>query len=154
VISVWRIVKEEYARAAFDGNGAAMVSGRWNSRGVKMVYAAGSLSLAALELFVHLERNARDMKFVYIRADVPGHVKIGEVRPGGLPKDWRSYPAPESTRRIGDGWIKKGETLLFKVPSVIVPSESDYLIDPDHHDFKSVRFNAPEPFFFDQRMWR
>ena len=152
--SVWRILKADYAAAAFTGDSAALYPGRWNGDGVKMVYAAGSLSLAALELFVHLQGDGMKIKFVCFKVAIPGRIKIGEVGHGRLPRGWRTYPAPESTQQIGTDWAKKKDSLLLRVPSVIIPAEHDYLINPLHPDFSSLKISDPVPFSFDPRMWK
>jgi RES domain-containing protein len=154
VISVWRIVKQKYAAAAFTGESTVRVAGRWNNAGVKVVYAAASLSLAALENFVHLQNEGQGIQFVYFKVDIPAGTRISAVGAAQLPKDWRACPAADSTRLIGTEWAQKNDSLLLRVPSVVVPSESDYLINPLHHDFHSLKISPPEPFAFDQRMWK
>ena len=154
MISLWRIVKQEYAGIAFTGDGTVLFSGRWNNPGIKVVYAAASLSLAALENLVHLQSEGGGIKFVSFKVAIPAWVKISEVSAGQIPKDWRACPASESTRLIGTKWAKKNETLLLRVPSVVIPSEFDYLINPLHRDFASLKISAPEPFSFDQRLWK
>ncbi len=154
MISVWRILKEKYAGTPFTGESAALYPGRWNSDGVKMVYAAGSLSLSALELFVHLQNDGMGIRLVYFKVDIPGKIKIVEIGTGAVPKDWRNCPAPESTQVIGTNWVNRKDSLILKVPSVIIPSEHDYLINPLHPDFSSLKIPDPIAFFFDPRMWK
>lgn len=154
MISVWRILKEKYAGTSFTGDSAALYPGRWNGDGVKMVYTAGSLSLSALELFVHLQNDGIGIRFVCFEVGIPGRVKIGELGAGSLPKDWRSCPAPESTQLIGTNWANSKDSLILKVPSVIIPSEYDYLINPLHPDFSLLKISDPILFSFDQRMWK
>jgi len=154
VISVWRIVKAKYASTAFTGESAALYPGRWNNPGTRVVYAAASLSLAALENFIHLQSEGRVIKFVSFKVDIPAGIKAGEVGAPHLPKDWRACSPSVGTKLIGTNWAKKNETLLLRVPSVVIPSESDYLINPLHRDFASLKISAPDPFSFDQRMWK
>jgi hypothetical protein len=71
----WRIVKERHATTAFSGDGAAQAGGRWNSRGIRVVYASGSLALAALETLVHLNPPV-PFRFVTFRIEFdPGLVE-------------------------------------------------------------------------------
>lgn len=154
MISIWRIDKKRHSAASFSGEGAALYGGRWNPRGVRVVYASQTLALAALEKFVHLEGVAGGISFVYFRIDVPGSVKIKHVELSQLPKNWRSVPAPAATQDIGMNWVQKNETVLLRVPSMIIPSEYDYLIDPLHADFNSLKISKPSPFSFDPRMWK
>jgi len=154
VISIWRIDKKRHSASTFSGEGAALYGGRWNPRGARVVYASQSLALAALEKFVHLEGVAGGISFVNFRIDVPGSVKIKHVELSQLPKNWRSVPAPASTQAIGLNWAQKNESAVLRVPSTIIPSEYDYLINPSHADFISLKISKPAPFSFDPRLWK
>lgn len=131
-----------------------MYGGRWNPQGVRVVYASGSLALAALEKFVHLEGVAGGISFVSFRIDIPGSVKIRHLELPQLPRNWRTVPAPASTREIGLTWTLKKESAVLRVPSTIIPSEYDYLLDPLHPDFKSLKISKPVSFSFDPRLWK
>lgn len=154
MIAIWRIDKKRHSASSFSGEGAALYGGRWNPQGVRVVYASQTLALAALEKFVHLEGVAGGISFVSFRIDVPGSVKIKHVELSQLPKNWRGVPAPAATRELGLNWAKKNETALLRVPSTIIPSEYDYLINPLHADFNSLKISAPSPFSFDPRLWK
>jgi RES domain-containing protein len=147
-------LKEKYASTPFSGDSAALYPGRWNSDGVKLIYTAGSLSLSALELFVHLQNDGLGIKFVYVKVEIPERIKIVEVGTGSLPKDWRSCPAPESTQLFGANWANSKDSLILKVPSVVIPSEHDYLINPLHPDYSFLKIPDPITFSFDPRMWK
>lgn len=151
--SIWRIDKKRHSVSSFSGEGAALYGGRWNPQGVRVVYASQTLALAALEKFVHLEGVAGGISFVSFKIDVPEGVKV-KLDPPQLPKNWRSVPAPASTRQIGLNWAQKNESAILRVPSTIIPSEYDYLINPQHPDFKSLKISNPSPFSFDPRLWK
>lgn len=119
-----------------------------------MVYLGGALSLAALETFVHLSAADTHLELVAIEAVIPEDVRISQLPRGRLPANWRTEPPPAETKAIGSGWARTGETLLLRVPSVIVPRESNYLLNPVHKDFPRVKIRAPEAFGFDRRMWK
>ncbi len=93
-LSLWRISKRKYADTAFSGEGARRVGGRWNSHGQGMVYTFGTLSLAALEVFVHMEVEDVATMLAGIRVDVPTEIKIEYLEVSQLPSDWRNIPAP------------------------------------------------------------
>jgi RES domain-containing protein len=152
--SLWRLVKARHAATAFDGEGARRFGGRWNERGTTVVYLGGTLSLAALETFVHLSAADANLEFVSIEAVIPEEVRISRLPRGRLPANWRTEPPPAETKAIGSGWARGGETLLLQVPSVIVPRESNYLLNPLHPDFPRVKILPPEAFGFDWRMWK
>ncbi len=78
-LSVWRLVKAKHAAEAFSGEGARRFGGRWNERGTAIVYLGGSLSLAALEIFVHLTAADARLAFVAIELMVPDRVRIAEL---------------------------------------------------------------------------
>lgn len=119
-----------------------------------MVYAAESLSLAAMEKFVHLGDEGRALSLVSYRIDIPADLRIDELKRKDLPTDWKAVPAPQSTKDIGTGWVNKTPSSAFKVPSVIIEAEHNYLLNPLHSDFKRLKISAPEPFPLDPRMWK
>ena len=100
----WRIVRPEHVANAFDGEGARAHGGRWNSKGTSVVYTAGSLSLAALELLAHLESYEVLDGYVCIGVQLSDDF-VGSLAPDCLPPDWSQEPAPLSTREVGDAWI-------------------------------------------------
>jgi RES domain-containing protein len=153
-LRVWRLAKRRYARVAFDGTGGRENGGRWNHPGVAVVYTAGSLSLAALELFVHVEAEDAPLDLVAILADVPDDVSRRVVRASSLPRAWRTFPAPPALPRLGTEWALRRRTCVLAVPSAIVPGERNYLLNPAHPDFGRIRIGRPEPFRFDPRMWK
>jgi len=154
VISIWRIDKKRHSDSSFSGEGAALYGGRWNPRGVRVVYASQTLALAALEKFVHLEGVAGGISFVSFKIDIPGSVKIKHLDLAHLPKNWRGVPAPAATQEIGLNWSQKSESAILRVPSTIIPSEYDYLINPLHPDFESLKISKPVHFSFDPRLWK
>lgn len=61
-----------------------------------------------------------------------------------LSDDWRVEPAPSSTAAIGDSWLESQLSLVLAVPSVVVPRETNYLINPSHTDFEAMTNVAKE----------
>jgi RES domain-containing protein len=153
-LSLWRISKHKYADTAFSGEGARRVGGRWNSRGQGMVYTSGTLSLAALEVFVHMEVEDVATMLACIRVDVPIEVKIEYLEVAQLPPDWRNIPAPAVLATVGDNWFRSGSTAILAVPSVVIPLEYNYLINPSHPDFAKLTVGFPQPFELDPRLWK
>ena len=149
----WRIVLDEQAATAFDGEGARLCGGRWNSVGVPMVYACEHQSLAALEIRVHIDRTR--MRRLYKCFAFQFDEQLMEVfRVGGLPKDWLEEPPPPSLQQLGDDWVKSGASVILAVPSVIIPKELNYLINPRHPDFTKLKIGKPADFAFDQRLFK
>jgi len=151
-VRVWRICSKR--RRAFDGEGARRYGGRWNHPGTRLIYTAGSLSLAALELFVHVDIDIVPGDLVSIPADIPDGLAIDAVEIEKLPRDWRRFPAPDALKNIGTTWVAEGRTAVLAVPSAVIPEERNYLLNPAHPDFKRIRIHKSKPFQFDPRMWK
>ena len=150
MLRAWRIVKEEYAANAFDGQGAWLYGGRWNSQGTRVVYTSETQSLATLESLVHLNPS---VTFKYMAIPIEFDTKLMEtVAVADLPVDWTEEPPPPSTKRIGDQWVTKASSVVLKIPSVIVQSESNYLLNPAHSDFKKINIGKPKLFAIDPRL--
>jgi RES domain-containing protein len=149
--TAWRIVKTRFAQQAFDGEEARLYGGRWNSVGVRMVYTAGSVSLAVLEILVNLE-NTDVLPAYSLRAVQFDDAVVSSLDRVRLPANWRDSPSPPELLAIGDAWIASGTSVVLEVPSAIVESESNYLINPAHPDFASLVIEPPQPFTFDPRL--
>ena len=154
MIVAWRLCKARHAKNAFDGEGARREGGRWNSRGIPVVYLAESLALAALEQFVHIPRAAAGIAFVSFKVEIPAEAKVAELDVGALPPNWRAEPVPGETMAIGDAWFKGKTTPVLRVPSVIVPEEFNYVLNIFHPDYRKIRIRSPRAFGFDPRMWK
>lgn len=152
MITVYRIVKSEYNANAFDGEGARRYGGRWNEIGTAMVYTSESLSLASLELFVQLDLiPSNKMNFVSIKASLPqALIKTAN----DLPPNWMMNPIPLESQAFGSLWLNEKTSAVLKVPSILIPSEFNYLINPNHPDFRQIKIDSPIPFSFDFRMWK
>lgn len=128
---VWRIVPLTRADTPFDGEGARLHGGRWNSVGVPAVYCASSIALGVLEILVHLDTGRPTPEFAAIPLELEPR-QIDVQAEATLPRDWASPAAPDSTRRIGDAWLRHSAQLALAVPSVLVPREVNYLVNPLH----------------------
>jgi RES domain-containing protein len=153
-VLVWRIGSIRYADQAFSGEGARLYGGRWNHRGTRVVYTSATLSLAALELFVHLDTDLIPEHLVAVSAEIPSDLRVDELQSGDLPAAWRSYPAPERLQDLGTRWLLEERTAVLSVPSAVVPSERNFLLNPAHRDFARILTHEPRPFRFDPRMWK
>lgn len=151
---VFRICKTKNAPSAFTGEGAFRFGGRWNSRGTRIVYAAGSLALAALEMLVHLDDDSLLLKYSFITARVPPELISPVEKFRSLPRDWSSSPAPTAVQRIGDDWARAMTSAVLEVPSAVIPLEKNYLLNPAHKDYARIALNRPLKFAFDERLKR
>jgi RES domain-containing protein len=115
-----------------------------------MVYCGAAASLCALEVLAHGAMLPTHM--IVVRARIPNSVPIQTVEESDLPPNWSSSVPSRKTQALGTDWAKSGATAVLSVPSVIVPSERNYLLNPAHPDFATIRFFAPRPFTFDKRL--
>lgn len=149
----FRLVKARFAERAFDGEGAKLAGGRWNSKGITVAYAADSIALAALELLVHLHSHEilNHYRLCSIGLAAADILTLDER---DIPRDWRDDPPPSSTARLGNDWVKAQASLALMIPSVVIPKQHILLINPAHPDFKKVRKTIRnEPFVFDPRLF-
>ena len=150
---VYRIEREKYLRTSLSGIGASMTKGyRWNSLHTRLVYAAESRALAILEVSVHLDLS-EDLPVDrhYVEIEIPDDMLILEVSIEDLPPDWDAKPPTTLTQSIGDDFVGYNEAAVLKVPSSIVPQESNYLINPNHPDAKRIIVKRTSPMVFDSR---
>ena len=127
MLRVWRLVTARFAATAFSGEGARLFGGRWNRKGVPMVYTAGSQSLAVLEALV--QDQPLRARYLMIPAILPKNLKIERIAPEGLPANWRSLAAREELQAIGGEWAKRKSSAVLAVPSAVIPAETNYLLN-------------------------
>ena len=130
------------------GTGAMLYGGRWNKKGIRMLYTSESLSLAVLEVIANLSSNK--LKNLYcVDLDFPDELKTDTVNK--LPKEWSLFPYTGATAKLGSKFMQQGG-LCLKVPSAIVTTEHNYLLNPLHDDFYKIRVIDARPFLLDQRV--
>jgi RES domain-containing protein len=129
-VVLWRISNHP----SLAGEGALRTSGRWHTRGKRVVYCAQNPAAALLEILVHFEIEIRDLPARYrlLKIEVPDDVRIERVTFGELPGDWSERT--DVTRAIGDTWLARGSTALLSVPSAIVPETFNVLLNPAQQD--------------------
>jgi len=146
---VSRLCRSEYA--SFDGEGGLYRAGRWHEQGQRVVYAAQSEALAALEVLVHLSSITQLPEYVCVKAKIPEQ-HILDIRDLDLlPADWASAD-PKQARGLATRWIKEKISAVLRVPSVIIPRESNFMLNPEHPIFGRIAVDAPLPFEFDLRL--
>jgi RES domain-containing protein len=149
--TAYRISAARFAATMWSGIGARDAGGRWNSKGVPVVYTAESRSLATLEQLVHLVP-PRVLSGFVIASVLFDDAQVKRVDLSVLPVGWSGPVAPASLRKYGDDWLAAGDSVVLSVPSAVVPGEWNYLINPAHPDFAGLRISDPEPFLFDYRL--
>jgi len=151
--SAWRISKTRYATSAFDGEGARLNGGRWNSLGTRVAYASESVALATLEVLVGLQDTALLPSYSLIKVEFPEDL-VETLDRKTLPPSWNQHPPSYETQRVGDLWVVEARSSVLKVPSAVIESEHNYLLNPAHPTFDQVVIHHPEPFRLDPRLSR
>jgi len=152
--AVFRVLRAAYARTPFDGEGAYRYGGRWSSPGTRLAYTSEHQSLAMLEYFVHLDPEDSPEDLVLAIADIPEEVSRERVALSKLPAHWRETPAPPELAQIGDDFVKRAASCVLLVPSALAMSESNWLVNPQHSDFRLMVQHLAEPLRYDPRMFR
>jgi RES domain-containing protein len=145
---VFRLTRARHA--ALDGEGARRYGGRWNSPGRRAVYTAAHRSLAVLEILVNLDLppDLVPADYVMIEIEIPGPIMTAATVFDG------PITAEINFRALGDAWIENGQNAVFSVPSVVVPAERNYIINPWHQQAAAIEAVSQAPFAVDERLIR
>ncbi len=142
---IWRLTTKDNISEAFDGEGASRYGGRWNSKGRKMVYCSESVSLAVLENLVHFDVDIAPPLYLYeIEIDDPAI-----DRDSTLLKLLRDKT---KSKHFGDKWISSKSNMALEVPSAVVERENNFLLNPEHSSFSSLKITSHGLFYLDSRL--
>lgn len=147
---VFRITSSKYA-GDLSGRGAEKAGGRWNQRGIPVLYTCQSRALAAMELAVHITLSTIQDDYKILTIEIPD-TTIHALQIEKLPADWKQFPFPQSTQTIGTQWLAANNELAMKVPSVVIEGDYNLLINPNHELFNAIRIIETKPFAFDTRL--
>jgi RES domain-containing protein len=150
---VYRVLRKSYARSPLDGEGAYLYGGRWSSPGTRLAYTSEHQSLAMLEYFVHLDPGDAPPDLVLVTAELPNDLPARVVAVDELPSSWRRSPAPAELARIGDEFAAEAKHCVLVVPSALAPHENNWLLNPQHREFRRVAVHEVEPLRYDPRMF-
>ncbi|MCW1886742.1 RES family NAD+ phosphorylase [Luteolibacter flavescens] len=154
MIRAYRLCKTRHVATAFTGDGARIAGGRWNSPGIPVVYASSTLSLATLEVLVHLDDpDAFARLFSWFSVEIPDSL-IEVFDESQLPPGWCADETTNSTRAIGDDWARSQRSAVLAVPSIVTSGERNYLINPGHPRTPSIRIASPQAFRPDPRLMK
>lgn len=152
MITAWRIVRPEFAADAFSGEGAAENAGRWHSAGTRVVYVSENVSLATLEVFVHMRKRRILPTYTIIRCSIP-ETLIETIDSSQLPENWYESPAPAELQKIGDLWAQNRRSGALRVPAAVTQIEWNYLLNPTHQDFHLIEIGEPRTYRIDLRLF-
>src|SRR5665647_1377621 len=150
---LWRLIKTKYAESAFDGKGARLHGGRWNSPGTRVAYASDSSALAVLEVLINLKDDSMLSSYSLVAATIPDKL-VETLDRRSLPPNWNSSPVPPAVQSVGDMWAKNKTSLALRVPSAMVDASYNVLIHPGHREFHRFEITAIDPYRFDHRLLR
>jgi RES domain-containing protein len=152
--TVWRLTPSAFARA-LDGEGASLAGGRWNSRGVPVLYTSSQLSLCVLEVLVNIPAHLRDdvRTFEAVRLRIPDDAATTEISTSELEVMLSVADPHAACRAAGDRWIANGQNLVLAAPSVIIPEELNLMLNPAHPRIGDVAIISSRPFHFDARLF-
>jgi RES domain-containing protein len=148
-VETFRITGSQFADLS--GEGGMYASGRWHTRGHPIIYTGGSRSLAILEKLVHTDTEDMPDDQVLITVHIPDELAIDAISPSSIPASWTA-PLHPACIALGDAWLQGTQTAVLRVPSAIVPEESNYLINPLHADAGKITIKDIRPFHFDERL--
>ncbi|MEA3497108.1 MAG: RES family NAD+ phosphorylase [Bacteroidota bacterium] len=146
---VYRITKSKRA-SDISGIGASLYPGRWNKRGTPVLYTGESKEIALLENIVHIP-SMISPELDILTIEIPDN-SIAEIKIIDLPSNWLQFPAPSVLAEIGQKWIDEGKTIALKVPSSIIHSAHNIILNCNHKDYKVVKVLNQKKFYFDSRL--
>jgi RES domain-containing protein len=154
-MTLWRIAADTPQYEAHDtsGKGAESSGGRWNRAGAPMLYTSTSRALACLETVVHLGAASLPLNRYLVKLTVPAAAwkAAAVVEPNKL-AGWDAEPAGKASLDWGTAWAGAKTTLLARVPSVIVPEESNVLVNPMHPDIAHIAAVKVRKWLYDVRL--
>ena len=149
---VYRLCRSKH-KNDISGAGSIQYPGRWNLNGFQMLYTSETSSLAILETAVHYKAVSKIMQHTLLVIEIPDdHLSIDELGSDKLPDKWDVYPHIIETQEIGTKWLKKNQSLVLSVPSVVNPNERNFLINPLHPDFRNVTITGKRSYSIQNRL--
>lgn len=146
---VYRITDKKHA-SDLSGTGVTMYGGRWNKKGTPVLYTGESKEIALLETIVHTPPMLiPDLDILTLK--IPDN-SITEIKISQLPRNWINYPAPTILSEIAENWVQQGKTIALKVPSCIIHSAHNYILNCRHPNYNQVKLLEHKNFHFDSRL--
>ncbi|MEA3120822.1 MAG: hypothetical protein QOH33_363 [Paraburkholderia sp.] len=147
---IYRIADRRHP--VWDGTGALLIGGRFNSPGRAVIYGATTFAGAMLELLVHARIGKVPRTHVVATAEVPDEVSIERADAASLPAGWDS-PDSEVAQAFGDRWIVEQRTAVLLVPSVVAREEWNALVNPAHPLAPRIVVGEPRAVVWDERLF-
>jgi RES domain-containing protein len=148
---VYRFSHHDYV-TDISGTGARLKGGRWNLQGTPVVYASEHISLAVLEIIANAVSLSQLASVELAEIIIPDDVKPKEIRLTELKSKW--WDDVDYSQWLGTEILRSNESLLIRCPSSIIHTEHNYLVNPNHKDFKKVKVRKVNNFYFDPRLFK
>jgi len=152
-MKVFRIAKKQHIRD-LSGAGAKLYGGRWNQKGVGVVYTSESKSLVTVESLVHVPLALQPLDLCLAHIEISDSMVPEAISLDTLPSRWREYPAPITLSQLGSEWALSKRSLLLKVPSAVIEGEWNILMNPSHSEFRKVKIVEVARYQIDPRLLR
>jgi RES domain-containing protein len=146
---VYRLANEEFTHD-LSGKGAKLYGGRWNSIGMPAVYTTEHISLAVLEILVHIKTLQTPLNYYLITLEIPLSTALVSIDNKKMKRNWKDDPS--YLQSIGDEFLHSKKSLVLKVPSAIIEVENNFIVNPAHPDMKKIKILSAENFIFDKRL--
>lgn len=157
-VSLWRIAKHtaQFSASDLSGEGAKLTGGRWNSKGVPVVYASTTIALSTLETLAHLGEGITIRNAFLVEISVPRTVwnQREIIAASDMDATWLAEPPSSTSINLGDEWLQSLSAPLLMVPSVLVSEELNALINPAHPHIKKITASVRRQFIYDPRLFR
>ncbi|WP_432714073.1 RES family NAD+ phosphorylase [Pedobacter sp.] len=152
-MEAFRLSKQAFA-SSLSGKGAALKGARWNSVGVELIYTASNRSLAMAEVAVHFSLATLPNDYMMVTIYIPDNISLQKLNSGDLAADWNTFPHPTTTQVIGDKFITDNKYCVLQIPSAVTQGDYNFLINPNHSEFKGIKIVRIENFPFDRRIFK
>ena len=151
-MELYRITQESYSND-LSGDGSRIFGGRWNSEGRYALYTSANRSLALLETLAHIPAKLfRNKKYILVTVFLPDKASLKFIEEKDLPNNWDALDIQHVTQKIGDNFLEEQKGLLLRVPSVLMPEEFNYIINPLHPAMKQVKVIYQREIRFNDRL--
>lgn len=152
-MKIYRIAKKQYIND-LSGEGARLFGGRWNKKGLAMLYFSESLSLCVLEILVHLDFHFLSNDFYYVEAEISDKLIYPSLKTNELDTVWKNNPPSPYTQQIGSDWLKENKNLAMRVPSAVLPLQHNILVNPRHLKLSDIKILKTDSLQIDQRVFK
>lgn len=147
---IYRLTNGDHIKD-LSGNGSKLFGGRWNSIGLNAIYTTENISLAILEILVHVKKYNRPLDYHLLTISIPDSIKPMIINTEKLKKNWKDDPS--YSQFMGDEFLKAKHSLFLKVPSAIVEQENNFILNPVHIDVSKIKIISTRLFEFDKRLY-